>query len=475
MIPERLRPTDTGLLTWTAIGVYVLLIAGATAAIADVAGSCGTWPACGGSLADPAVLIAIGHRLVAALVGILVLWTAVRFVRSDASPRVKGTIGFAVVLYPVQVGLGAIVATTGGTAPMPGLHLAVGVAIFGSLVFALAWYLERETASDDRVATDLSAPEPSPDSEDQTPPADAPVTPLADRSLPARLRARVLAYARLTKPRLMWLLCLVAAAGMALADLGAPNALSVRTIVLTLGGGVLAIGASGTFNHVIERDRDKHMDRTSDRPVATHQVPARRALLFGLTLAALSLAVFWQVNLLAAALGLIAILFYSVIYTVVLKPNTVQNTVIGGAAGALPALIGWAAVTGEIGLPGLVLAGVIFVWTPAHFYNLALAYRDDYEAGGFPMMPVVRGETETRKHILWWLGATLVAAAALIWLTPLGWLAAVTTVALGGVFLWTVVRLHREQTEQAAFRAFHASNAYLGAFLLAIVVDALVL
>jgi protoheme IX farnesyltransferase len=471
MIPERLRPTDTGLLTWTAIGVYVLLIAGATAAIADVAGSCGTWPACGGSLADPAVLIALGHRLVAALVGILVLWTAVRFLRSDASLRVRGTIGLAVALYPVQVGLGALVATTGATAPVPGLHLGVGVGIFGSLVFGLAWHLERETASDDRVATDLSAPEPIPDAEEEAP-ADGPVTPLADRPLPARLRARVLAYARLTKPRLMWLLCLVAAAGMALA---AGPALTLRTIVLTLGGGVLAIGASGTFNHVIERDRDKHMDRTADRPIATHQVPVRRAILFGLALAALSLAVFWQVNALAAALGLIAILFYSVIYTVVLKPNTVQNTVIGGAAGALPAMIGWAAVTGKIGVPGLALAGVIFVWTPAHFYNLALAYRDDYEAGGFPMMPVVRGETETRKHILWWLGATLVAAAALIWLTPLGWLAAATTVALGGVFLWAVVSLHREQTEQAAFRAFHASNAYLGAFLVAIVVDALVL
>jgi protoheme IX farnesyltransferase len=153
----------------------------------------------------------------------------------------------------------------------------------------------------------------------------------------------------------------------------------------------------------------------------------------------------------------------------------VQNTVIGGAAGALPALIGWVAVTGEVGLAGLALAGIVFLWTPAHFYNLALAYKDDYERGGFPMMPVVRGETVTRKHVLWYLGATLVGAAALTALSGLGWLYAVTTVGFGAAFLYAVVRLHRERDEAAAFRAFHASNAYLGALLLAVIVDSLVL
>jgi protoheme IX farnesyltransferase len=272
------------------------------------------------------------------------------------------------------------------------------------------------------------------------------------------------------KPRLMWLLCLVAAAGMALA---AGPALTVRTVLFTLGGGVLAIGSSGTFNHVLERDIDKRMDRTSDRPIATHQIPVRNAMAFGIGLGLAALALFWQVNVLAAVLGLTAILFYSVIYTLVLKPNTVQNTVIGGAAGALPALIGWVAVTGSIGVPGLALAGVIFLWTPAHFYNLALAYKDDYEAGGFPMMPVVRGETTTRKHIVYYLGATLISAGVLMAITPLGWLYTLTTVSVGAVFLWAVIRLHLEQTEAAAFRAFHASNAYLGLLLVSIVIDAL--
>jgi protoheme IX farnesyltransferase len=217
------------------------------------------------------------------------------------------------------------------------------------------------------------------------------------------------------------------------------------------------------------------MKRTNDRPLATELVPVRNAVAFGLLLTAASLVAFLQVNALAAALGFVAIVFYSVIYTLVLKPNTVQNTVIGGAAGALPALIGWAAVTGDVGLPGVVLAGVIFLWTPAHFYNLALAYKDDYERGGFPMMPVVRGETVTRKHILWYLAATLVAAGALAAVTGLGAVYAATTVLFGAAFLYTVVRLHRERTERAAFRAFHASNAYLGALLLAVVIDSLVL
>jgi protoheme IX farnesyltransferase len=470
MFRSRSRPGITTLLAATAVGVYLLVVAGATAALADAARACSTWPGCAGSPLDPAVAVALGHRAAALVVGVLVLAVAVAVVRAETARRVTAAVLVALVLYPVQVGVGALVALGGAAAPFPGVHLLVGAAIFGALVLALAWHLEIETGTDDPLdgvepVASVEAVEP-----DEPAGSDDPPTSLGERPFRDRARERLLAYVRLTKPRLMWLLCLVAAAAMALA--GGPG-LTVRTVALTLGGGVLAIGASGTFNHVLERDRDRRMRRTSDRPVATHRIPIERAVAFGVGLAALSLTVFLQVNALTALLGLVAIVFYSVIYTLVLKPNTVQNTVIGGAAGALPALIGWAAVTGRVGLPGLVLAALIFVWTPAHFYNLALAYKEDYARGGFPMMPVVRGETTTRKHILLWLGATLSAASVLIWLTDLGWLAAATTTVLGAVFLWAVVALHREQTEQAAFRAFHASNAYLGLVLVAIVVDAL--
>jgi protoheme IX farnesyltransferase len=466
------RPDLSTLLAATAMGVYLLVVAGATAAISEAARACPTWPTCSGpvTLAEPALLVAWGHRLTAALVGVLVVVTTVAALRSETRRRVLAALVAALALFPVQVAIGATVATSGPTDLLTGAHLVVGMGIFSSLVVALAWQLEPSTVDrpDEGWAVEPGVDEPTAsaaaddDAAGGVAPADLP--PLK------RATATAFAYFRLMKPRLMWLLCLVAAAGMALA---AGPELTVRTVVLTLGGGVLAIGASGTFNHVLEREKDKRMDRTADRPIATHQIPVERAVAFGLSLAAASLLVFAQVNLLAAALGLAAILFYSVVYTLVLKPNTVQNTVFGGLAGSLPALIGWVAVTGRFDLPGLALAGVIFLWTPAHFYNLALAYKEDYAKGGFPMMPVVRGEAVTRKHILYYLGATLVAAVALAALTGLGTVYAATTSVFGAVFLWAVIRLHRERTESAAFRAFHASNAYLGALLIAIVIDAL--
>jgi len=462
------RPQLTTLLSASVLGVYVLVVIGATASLAEAAQSCSSWPGCHGSLTDPSTLIAIGHRLLAALVGLLVVVTAIVGFRSETTRRVKATLVLTLALYPVQVAFGAFVATSVATGTVPSLHLLVGLGIFGTLVTALAWHLEAETGGDNQPLSADEVESVEPETVDQ--PAETPASPLSEQPLGARLRTRAFAYFRLTKPRLMWLLCLVAAAAMTLA---AGPAIKVRTIILTLTGGVLAIGASGTFNHVLEWERDKKMSRTNDRPVATHQVPRRNATIFGAILTVLSISVFMQVNVLTAALGLVAILFYSIIYTLVLKPNTVQNTVLGGAAGSLPALIGWAAVTGRIDIAGAMLAGVIFVWTPAHFYNLALAYKEDYARGGFPMMPVVRGETTTRKHILLWLGTTLAATSGLIWLTQLGWLASLTTTTVGAVFLWAVVRLHHEQTESAAFRAFHASNAYLGLVLIAIVVDSL--
>ncbi|APW99759.1 protoheme IX farnesyltransferase [Halobiforma lacisalsi AJ5] len=475
------RPIGThrrfsALLAATALGVYLLLIVGATTSITNATAACSTWPTCHAPtdpLSQTQLVIAWGHRIAAFLVGGLVAASAFVAVRGDAAVRVRSTLVVSAALYAVQVGVGAATATLGPAAVAPGLHLGLGVVIFGGVVLALAWDLELATGEEDD-AIDLE-PDAAPASAPATATAPEPVE-AEKRTLPsgglARARLTAFAYFKMMKPRLMWLLCLVAAAGMALA---AGPALDVYTIVATLGGGVLSIGASGTFNHVLERDVDRKMSRTSDRPLATDLIPVRNAMAFGGLLTVASIGVFLTINTLAAALGLAAILFYSVVYTLLLKPNTVQNTVIGGLAGALPALIGWAAVTNEIGLPGLALAGVIFLWTPAHFYNLALAYKDDYARGGFPMMPVVRGETETRKHIVYYLAATLVGTVALAWITELGAIYAATVAIFGAVFLWTAVVLHFEQTESAAFRSFHASNAFLGAVLVAVLVDALVL
>ena len=454
------------LLAATTMGVYLLLVVGVATALTDAAAACTAWPACGGGWSLPTTLdgwIAFGHRLVAVIVGAGVLASAVAVLRTDSRRRVKWAVAVALLVYPAQAGLGAVVATTGGTDVSSAIHLLAGVTIFGSLLAALTWWLEAETGDPDDVPS--GPPEPAE-------PLDPDTRPPVPTEPTERLKATLFAYFRLMKPRLMWLLCLVAAAAMALA--GGPG-LTSYAVGATLAGGALAIGASGTFNHILERDVDRRMARTNDRPLATDLVPLRNAVAFGLVLTTLSVGLFATVNLLTAVLGVVAILFYSVIYTLILKPNTVQNTVLGGAAGALPALIGWAAVTGSIGGGGLLLAAFIFWWTPAHFYSLALAYKDDYERGGFPMLPVVYGETATRRHILWYFGATLVTAAALAAADALSWLYVAVAVGLGALFLWFVIRLHYEQTEAAAFRSFHASNAYLGTVLLAIVVEGLVL
>ncbi|MEF8779434.1 MAG: heme o synthase [Haloferacaceae archaeon] len=463
------------------MGVYLLLVAGAVTAVTDAGGACMAWPACGDGLSLPTTTdgwISIGHRVAAIAVGSLLLFTTAVAWRRGVERRVLSALALALVLYPIQAGVGAVVAVLGTSAPLSAIHLGGGVLIFTSTLAALAWRLEILTGdADERGDVETREQSDVATADSGVPPADGVGTPEpAGRTLPdsrpARAALKLRAYYGLMKPRLMWLLSLVAAAAMALA--GGPG-FTPTVVASTLVGGALAIGASGTFNHVLERDVDRRMQRTNDRPLAIDLVPVRNAVAFGLVLAVASLALFARVNLLAAALGLVAILFYSVVYTLVLKPNTVQNTVIGGAAGALPALIGWAAVTGEIGFGGVLLATLIFVWTPAHFYNLALAYKEDYARGGFPMMPVVRGEAATRRHIVWYLGATLVVAAALAAWTELGWLFALTSVGVGSVFLWAVIRLHFERTERAAFRAFHASNAYLGLALLAVLFDATVL
>ena len=452
------------------VGVYALVVAGATAAIVDAVAACAAWPTCGGaglSLDDPQLLVAWGHRILALAVGLLLVWATVS-AWSAGSRRVRIALAATLVLYPIQVAIGASFALYGATTLLAGVHLVVGMAIFTGLVAALALLLRESyhgtissddgaepTMADDGVGSD--PPEPTPG---EVPPGTG-----------GGIRSTLLAYVRLTKPRLMWLLCLVAAAGMALA---AGPSLTLRTALTTLAGGVLAIGASGTFNHVLERDLDRRMQRTADRPLATEQVGVRRALAFGVVLAAAAVAAFASINLLAAALGFAAIAYYSVVYTLLLKPNTVQNTVIGGLAGSFPALIGAAAATNTIGPAALVLGALIFLWTPAHFYNLALVYRDDYARGGVPMFPVVRGESATRTHILGYLGLTLLAAAALAAVAGLGIVYAATAVAFGTAFLWTVVALHRSPSRAAAWRSFHASNAFLGAILVAVVLDALV-
>ena len=477
MIPDRLstRPAHaqfTTLLAVTTVAVYATIAFGAAVA-SGPARVCSGWPICSPP-ADAAVSVGfalvVGHRALTVLTGLLLVAVLLAARSVDLDRRARYALFGGAAAFPVQVGIGALV-VLGDTAYVTELHLAVAAAVFLALLTALSWTLEdgERTRAADTIRID---PETGTSSESW---ASGGETTATDAGSGSASTAGLRTYLELTKPRLMWLLCLLALAGMALATTtGAWPA--GTTVAATLAGGVLAIGASGTFNHLFERDRDRRMERTADRPVATDEIPARNAAAFGLSLAALSMAVMAAfVNALAAGLTVAAILYYSVVYTVVLKPNTSWNIAIGGGSGALPALIGWVAVTGSVGLGGLLLAALVVVWTPAHFYNLAIVYREDYARAGYPMFPVVAGVAAARRRILLTLGGTLLVTASLVATTPLGPLFATAAVLAGGVFLGSVVSQCRSRTREATMRSFYASNAYLGVVLLAIVVETLLL
>jgi heme o synthase len=280
-------------------------------------------------------------------------------------------------------------------------------------------------------------------------------------------------YVTLTKPRIMVLLLITAAGGMAVGAQGLP---SPGLAVAALGGLALACGGASALNHVLDRDVDTHMRRTARRPVASGRVPPERALEFGVALSALSFVVLASfVNVLTALLALAGNLFYVLVYTRWLKRSTPQNIVIGGAAGAVPPLVGWAAATGDLSFPALLLFLIVFFWTPPHFWALALLIRRDYAEAGIPMLPVVRGERETARAIVRY-SLVLVAVTLLpfAWGT-LGGLYLGAALVLGLAFVGLALALRRRTTPVLARRLFSYSLAYLALLFVAMAVDPLVL
>ncbi len=285
------------------------------------------------------------------------------------------------------------------------------------------------------------------------------------------------AYVALTKPRIIELLLVTTVPTMVLAEQGMP---SLGLVLATLVGGSLAAGSANALNCYYDRDIDALMHRTERRPLARHTVTPVRALVFGLVLgvlAAVELAL--TTNLLAAALAVAAIGFYVVVYTMVLKRRTSQNIVWGGAAGCMPVLIGWAAVTGSLSLAPWVLFAVIFFWTPPHYWPLAMRYRDDYAAAGVPMLPVVASDEVVTGRIVAYSWAMV--ASSLLLLSPLGpsgLLYGVSAVVLGAVFLREAhllrARVRSGAAQVGAMRLFHWSITYLALLFLAVAVDQLV-
>jgi protoheme IX farnesyltransferase len=311
---------------------------------------------------------------------------------------------------------------------------------------------------------------------DQAPagPEHGPVA-LEDQPIAVRTAARpprrrlVGAYVALTKPRIIELLLVTTIPAMFVAARGVP---SLWLMVATTLGGTAAAGSANAINCWVDRDIDALMARTAHRPLVRSEVPPRSALRFGVGLGVIALV--WlaaTVNLLAAVLAIAANLFYVLVYTMGLKRRTAQNIVIGGAAGCVPVLVGWAAVTGTVELPALLLFAIVFAWTPPHFWALALRYRRDYARAGIPMMPVVMGVAETTRQIL--LYTVLLVAVSLMFgaVAELGLLYLVSAIALGAGYIVSSFRLWRSPDAAAAHASFRYSIAYIALLFGAMAVD----
>jgi protoheme IX farnesyltransferase len=440
-------------LVWVTTGATAALLLVGTYVRARDAGLAFTdWPLLGGRLVpglDGYTTPMFLHRLLAALVFLLVLWIAVR-ARTAAvrSPELVRLSTALLALFVAQILSGAANVWSRLRPWAVVLHVALSVLIWATTV-ALATVTDRLARTEPATAGERPGSTPG-----------------------GSLRERVTAYVRLTKPRIIVLLLITTVPAMILAARGVP---SLALILATLVGGAIAAGSANAINMYLDRDIDEVMRRTRQRPLPAHAVTPEHALRFGFVLGVVAfyfLAI--VVNVLAATLALSAIAFYVFVYTLWLKRSSPQNIVIGGAAGAVPALVGWAAVTGTLALPAWILFAIVFVWTPPHFWALSMRFQGDYAAAGVPMLPVVRGEDETRRQILLY---SLVLFAVTLVLVPVGHMGPVylaTAIVLGGSFVYRSLRLWREGGDVLAWRLFKYSIVYLAALFGAVAVDAIV-
>jgi heme o synthase len=434
----------------SALATYGLMLLGAHVTATGTALVFEDWPFMDGGLfpvLDPGVLPHVLHRWATVLVGLLVAAVVVtaRRGREPAPLPALATAGGG--LFVVQVVVGGAQVLTDLAPWTQVVHVALGAAVFGVLttLAVTAHYLGRQAAAA-AVGTEQ----------------------------PSSARGDVLrAYVALTKPRIIELLLVTTVPTMVLAQGGMPPLPLIGAVLV---GGSLAAGGANAINQYLDRDIDGLMRRTRNRPLPRHAIAPRAALAFGMGLSVLSFA--WltvTVNLLSAILAASAILFYAVVYTAVLKRSTPQNIVIGGAAGCVPVLVAWAAVTNTIGLPAIVLFAVIFIWTPPHFWALALRYRSDYEAAGVPMLPVVSGEVETARQILLYSLVLVAVSLALFPAAGMGLLYLVAATGLGTGFVIWAVRVRRSPaTGPAAIGLFRYSTLYLTLLFVAVAADTLV-
>jgi protoheme IX farnesyltransferase len=294
---------------------------------------------------------------------------------------------------------------------------------------------------------------------------------ITDPAAPSRSgRSTIAAYFALTKPRIIELLLITTVPSMILAAGRWPG---TWLVLATLIGGSLSAGGANALNNYVDRDIDQVMRRTRSRPLARQVVPPGNALVFGIALGIAGFAWLWATtNLLAAGISTAALLFYVFVYTLRLKRTSAQNIVRGGAAGAAPALVGWAAVTGTLDLPAWFLFLIVFYWTPPHFWALAIRYREDYERAGVPMLPVVAGVEATTRKMLLYTGLMVAISLLLVPVAGMRWIYLAAAIGLGAWFLWDTWRVYRRP--QDAMRLFTTSTVYLSALFAAVALDVLV-
>jgi protoheme IX farnesyltransferase len=285
-------------------------------------------------------------------------------------------------------------------------------------------------------------------------------------------RQTIGAYVALTKPRIIELLLVTTFPAMVVAADGIPN---LWLALATLIGGSLAAGGANTINCYIDRDIDAIMRRTHSRPIPAGLIKPANALVFGIALSVIAFAFLTlTVNLLTACLAVSAILFYVFVYTLWLKRSTVENIVIGGAAGAVPPLCGWAAVTGSLDAAPLLMFAIVFLWTPPHFWALAITYTNDYAAAGVPMLPVTRGAVEARRRSLVYAVVTVAISLALYITGDVGLIYLAAAALFGALFVWLAIRQIQQATVKAAVTLFKYSTTYLALIFVAMVVDRLI-
>ncbi len=295
---------------------------------------------------------------------------------------------------------------------------------------------------------------------------------MAVSAAPSRCRSRLAAYVALTKPRIIELLLVTTIPTMVVAARGLPP---VGLMAATLVGGTLAAAGANAANMYLDRDIDSIMRRTRNRPLVTGEIEPASALVFAVALEVVAFVELWAlVNPLSAVLAVSATLFYVFVYTVWLKRSSTNNIVIGGAAGAVPVLVGWAAVTGSLGLAPLVLFAVIFVWTPPHFWALAIRYREDYAAAEVPMLPAVASLGATARQIVVYTVALWACSLAFAGVAGMGLLYLGSAIVLGAVFLVRALQLHHDGSPQRAMRLFSYSITYITLLFSAMALDQLV-